>query len=146
MSSEMWCSDGVSDLHIENAANFIRSMFFLWEQHKCNHEVSIVLFGRMHYPGATRAGFESDGSGQVFEDANGMLYQDFYKVVVDAARKTNLTRLLLLLKKAMAGFPQLVRESFSPDSKCTLIGVGLALADLPCLICSFPSGGGSRAM
>jgi len=95
-----------------------------------NHEVSIVLFGRMHYPGATRANFESDGSGRVFQDTNGMLYQDFYKVVVDAARKTNLTRLLLLLKKAMAGFPQLVRESFSADSKCALIGVGLVLVDL----------------
>lgn len=115
ITSEMFPNDGVGECHIEKASGFLRNLFNKWTSQRCNHEFSIILFGRMIYPHASRDHVQQVGIGHVCQNENGIFYQDFYKVVVNSSQNPD-KDLLRTFKKAISQFPTLVRGSLPSNT------------------------------
>ena len=109
VSTETWQVDETGKPFIEKACDFIHTLTEMWEVRNCSHQVAIVLFARVLYPGVDEhAEFTHAERATLKRNEDGVCYRDFYRVVVSGA--THGRRLASLFRTRLAEFEGLVLD------------------------------------
>eukprot|EP00049_Salpingoeca_infusionum_P012468 m.228230 g.228230 ORF g.228230 m.228230 type:complete len:1818 (-) comp15189_c1_seq5:517-5970(-) len=108
MSNEMNHVDYRGNTTIERAIMFMEDLFEHYSAHGCRHSVSVVLFARRFYPGATRDDFPDDMKEAVRQDDRGVLFRDVYRVVDQYQPSEDWKRLIMFTKLQMEQFPETI--------------------------------------
>ena len=102
LSSEMWEYDQHGDLHIEKFfAKFADPLFDHWKALGASHSLTVIYFTRSLFledPNGSRSG------PPVRQDASGVWFEDFFKVVIENSYDIDKIALLEVLKKEFWDF------------------------------------------
>ena len=119
MSAEMWkpFDSSSGELYFERFINgFVRPVLQRWRDDDTSHSLSVVFFSRTRVavkPGVAQ-GASGDGAAlgrnasALLEDAEGRLYRDFYKMVVENEEPEGLLSMIPKLKEEFMAFPRQV--------------------------------------
>lgn len=108
----MWEYEWSGQLYVERALEFVKSLTDRWERNKSHHETTIVLFSRVYYErGVTKRNFPAHAQNLLAFNEEGLLYEDFYRVIVQDEKSTDYTALLLTLKREFIAYPHWIRSA-----------------------------------
>lgn len=128
MSSEMWDFDINGDLYFEKAVTgFLADLFKKWNQLKCTHDVTIVMFSRTFYKAEEINEFPEKMKGSLQQDYKGRFYEDFYRVVVQNERYEDWGPVLALLMRLFNEYEKEVVRFHESDAS----GHGQRLQKVP---------------
>jgi hypothetical protein len=122
MTKEMWDfapEDG--QLYFEKAVEgFLPQLFEKWQQTGANHSVTLIFFSRTFYSSQILADSGSEAMspeerGQLMTDWAGRLYHDFYSVIAQYERISDLPELKRRLKQKFLEYPRLVNWNKAAD-------------------------------
>eukprot|EP01133_Synstelium_polycarpum_P004114 gene4114-4804_t len=105
MSKEMWDFADDGDLYFEKATNgFLKSLFQRWKSLSANHTITIILFSRTFFDSTEIL----DEIPNIPRNAQGVLHQDFYKVVVSDESRQDWSSVIVSLKKEFNNYHSMV--------------------------------------
>eukprot|EP01133_Synstelium_polycarpum_P009168 gene9168-10759_t len=105
MSKEMWDFADDGDLYFEKAVNgFLKSLFYRWKSLSVNHTITIILFSRTFFDNTEIL----DEIPHIPRNAQGVLHQDFYKVVVSDETRQDWSQIIVNLKREFNNYHSMV--------------------------------------
>ncbi len=129
MSAEMWGDDENGNQYYEKAIDgFLAEMFEKWRDSGSSHEVTIVLFSRCYYHEATSLDEFPPKMRQCLQTAaDGAIYEDFYRVVVQNERFEDwaptlleLRQLIIEYAERVEGYHQHQQQVMADEGACAL--------------------------
>ena len=109
ISCEMWEYDQNGDLYFEKFLNqFADPLFDRWKALGVTHSLTVVFFGRTLYLDGVDPTLTPDlcCKASLQKRSDGVLYQDFFKVVLENSAEVDKVAHLRILKKEFWAFPQ----------------------------------------
>lgn len=80
-----------------------------WDTFNCNHQVTVVLFARVFYPDTDDKDLEDEADRETWKRSEkGVLYRDFYRIVVNNFVTAHGRRFPTLFRQRLAEFESLV--------------------------------------
>lgn len=122
MTKEMWdYSPEDGQLYFEKAVEgFLPQLFEKWQQTGANHSVTVIFFSRTYYSSKALADSGSEAMapeerGHLMTDWAGRFYHDFYSVIAQHERITDLPELKRRLKQKFLTYPSFVNWNRGSD-------------------------------
>jgi Vacuolar membrane-associated protein Iml1 len=118
ISSEMWEYDQNGDLYFEKFLNqFVDPIFDRWKALSVTHSLTVVFFARTLYLDGVDPSRTPDlwCKASLQTRSDGVLYQDFFKVVLENSAELDKVTQLKVLKKEFWAFPKNVGWNIERD-------------------------------
>ena len=118
ISSEMWEYDQNGDLYFEKFLNqFVDPIFDRWKALSVTHSLTVVFFARTLYLDGVDPSKTPDlwCKASLQTRSDGVLYQDFFKVVLENSAELDKVTQLKVLKKEFWAFPKNVGWNIERD-------------------------------
>eukprot|EP00039_Didymoeca_costata_P032616 m.38567 g.38567 ORF g.38567 m.38567 type:complete len:1187 (-) comp9451_c0_seq1:68-3628(-) len=111
MSAEMWHLGWEGIQKVELVAEFVNTLIDKWDQKKCTHTLSVILFCRKYYPAEVKGLRVGNNCVRLRYDAKKRGYHDFYRVIVNSRRMPNKNEVVVRLRQELNTFKTCIKNS-----------------------------------
>ncbi|CAI8001126.1 GATOR complex protein DEPDC5, partial [Geodia barretti] len=105
----MWDFDPNGEFFFDKAVGgFLRELFVRWREAGCNHDVTIIFFWRLHFDPSLSRDSVSISSSVREDKKRGLLYEDFFRVIVESTSNSDWSSELINIKKSFLKLKPLI--------------------------------------